>query len=271
MMKDSDILQAHMDQPFDTLDLLPEDVFVFSRINGQCSVGNIISLTGLESDKVRSIVEKLISLQVVSVVEDSKESKKKPEKQKGSKSMIETLDEEDRMDQYANVPRHIRQKILLMFDDLQKKTWYEIFEISKSAGKDEVQQRYLKLVKTFHPDRFFGKDLGPYQHKLEAVFQAVQMGYETLIDPKRRKSYDAQKQSVQKDAKHQRGDDARPVTDFNHSNAFSNYQRGMKEEKLGNFKSARNFYRLAVQLDSQESEYQRALDRLEAHKTGSDS
>jgi curved DNA-binding protein CbpA len=70
-------------------------------------------------------------------------------------------------------------------------TYYEVLGVGPKDDKKAMKRAYFELVRTMHPDRYFGKRLGDYRPKMEAIFTRVTQAYETLTDPKRRAEYDA--------------------------------------------------------------------------------
>lgn len=63
-----------------------------------------------------------------------------------------------------------------------KRDYYEVLGISKSASKDEIKSAYRKLAKVYHPDN---KETGD-----EAKFKEIQEAYDVLYDEKKRGMYD---------------------------------------------------------------------------------
>jgi len=67
---------------------------------------------------------------------------------------------------------------------MNKKDYYEILGVSKSASLDEIKKSYRKLALKHHPDRNLGnKDS-------EEKFKEAAEAYEVLSDEKKRKKYD---------------------------------------------------------------------------------
>jgi hypothetical protein len=73
---------------------------------------------------------------------------------------------------------------------LEQKDAYALLELGRAADKREVKRAYFKLSKEFHPDRYFGKELGDYRARLTKIFQAIKSAFELLSDDERRTAYD---------------------------------------------------------------------------------
>ncbi len=65
----------------------------------------------------------------------------------------------------------------------EKRDYYEVLGVSKSASKDEIKKAYRKLAKEYHPD----KNKAP---EAEAKFKEAQEAYDILSDEQKRKAYD---------------------------------------------------------------------------------
>jgi len=65
-----------------------------------------------------------------------------------------------------------------------KKNYYDILGVSKTASADEIKSAYRKLVKQYHPD------LHPNDKEAAEKFKEVNEAHETLSDEQKRKEYD---------------------------------------------------------------------------------
>ena len=67
--------------------------------------------------------------------------------------------------------------------------YWEILGIGEQFDAAQLKQRWFAVSRLYHPDRFFGRELGGYQERLDLIFQRVKEVYETLQDPDKKKEY----------------------------------------------------------------------------------
>ena len=67
---------------------------------------------------------------------------------------------------------------------MNKRDYYEILGIAKTATKDEIKKAYRKIAMQFHPDR------NPDNKEAEEKFKEATEAYEVLGDEEKRARYD---------------------------------------------------------------------------------
>jgi molecular chaperone DnaJ len=65
----------------------------------------------------------------------------------------------------------------------EKRDFYEVLGVSKTASKDEIKSAYRKLAKQYHPDLNHSPDA-------PKKFEEIQEAYDVLYDDNKRKQYD---------------------------------------------------------------------------------
>jgi len=66
---------------------------------------------------------------------------------------------------------------------------YAVLGLKPGATKQQVSAAYHEASRVFHPDRYFGKQLGSYQGRLERVFRRLAEAHATLVDDAKRDAY----------------------------------------------------------------------------------
>ncbi len=111
-----------------------------------------------------------------------------------------------------------------------KTNYYEILGVERSASEQTIRDRFRKLAREHHPDRYKGDDKAGAEKRFQELTEAVNV----LTNAQKRKQHDAELQS---------GSSA--TTDFAQV-ARAYLAQGVKAYKEGNFPLARDHFDMAV-------------------------
>ena len=173
------------------LKLGADEGFVLSRVDGRLTVGQICLLVPFDAEVTATILGQLLrqgALEIPGAEIPEPLPKLQPETAatpvtvpppSGGQTMMDglelTVDQARRIDEF--------------FASLSTRDAFELLEITRTADKKEIKRAYFKMSKELHPDRYFGKNIGPYKERLSKIFQSVKAAYELLSDDARRTAY----------------------------------------------------------------------------------
>jgi curved DNA-binding protein CbpA len=206
-----------MPRPVDGIDMRrlpigPEEAFVLSRVDGRSSEAEIAAATGLDAARVRTTLTRLVELGAVQfgpvdqpgphpeaerssipgtrltrpAVEAHSEDSGAPSQHHPAAALYDPGELDEDVD--IDLPR--RRRILDTYYRLDTLTHYELLGIARSADKKEVKQAYYQSVGLFHPDKYFGKQVGSFKAKLERLFARLTEAHDVLTKTKSREEYD---------------------------------------------------------------------------------
>lgn len=201
------------------LPLDPLSGFVLSRIDGTLNLSELGDLTNLSVREVADVVDKLVSVGAVrmrdsgasqthegasgsSAASDPGRASAVPSvpptasqrvspSDRPSRRPFMRIPDEDLMEEGVEIPMERRREIEQTYRSLDQADYYTLLGVGRDAKKQEVRDSYFHLSKRFHPDTLFGKRLGSFKGKMEAVFKQLTEAYEVLGRKKRRDEYDA--------------------------------------------------------------------------------
>ena len=103
-----------------------------------------------------------------------------------------------------------------------KKDYYELLGLSKTASKDDIKKSYRKLASKYHPDKLSGKSDEEVKES-EQMFKQVKEAYEVLSNADKRKQYDMFGHNMNQQQGFQSGN---PFEDM-----FSNFMGGFRQNR----------------------------------------
>lgn len=183
------------------LPITPMEAFVLSRVDGRATAPEIALATGVAPAEVIAILQKLDGLGAVEYRGDTKaaSSSAKPEVPSAPRAAaasdaaprVTTRSYDAReLDELADLDDDRKHRILETFHRLEDISAYELLGVPRDAEKKAIKAAYFDVVGLFHPDKYFGKNLGAFKPKLEKIFQRVTEAHDILTRAATRADYD---------------------------------------------------------------------------------
>jgi curved DNA-binding protein CbpA len=203
------------------LPLTPEDAFVLSHLDGTASESDIALATGLDAQVIRRSLDKLnglgalaessaqptprsprplpagsahpsgtFKIHVGAVIEQTA----KPSAHHPAAALYDPAE----LDEAVDLDKERKRKVLDAYYRLNSLSHYELLGLASGADKKAIKAAYFELVNDFHPDRYFGKNLGSFKPKLERLFARVTEAHDVLTRQAAREEYDKYLASVRR-------------------------------------------------------------------------
>jgi curved DNA-binding protein CbpA len=176
----------------DSVNLLPTEVFLLSRVDRPTSLQDLVAVSGLSESNTFVVV---YSLALAGLLErenwnlalgSSQPAKTAPEPQKPAPPVEPVAEKPAAVDVETFLER---------LNNAQ--THYDVLDVSKESSPAQMKLKYYALARRYHPDRFRKADPSLLA-RTESAFARITQAYDTLRDDRLRASYDAKLAARQK-------------------------------------------------------------------------
>lgn len=82
-----------------------------------------------------------------------------------------------------------RQKEILELEAKVGSNHFEVLGVVPGATSEQVRDAFHALSRKFHPDRYHGRQLGPFRAKIDKIFKRLVEANGVLTDPEKRQAY----------------------------------------------------------------------------------
>lgn len=72
---------------------------------------------------------------------------------------------------------------LLLLEQRLDSPYHEVLGVPSDADRPALKKAFFRLSRDFHPDRYFRKNLGSYESRVDRVYKKIIEAYELLSDP----------------------------------------------------------------------------------------
>jgi curved DNA-binding protein CbpA len=156
---------------FSKLHLDSEEAFVLSRIGGGLKAGELIAGSGLTEAKVDSVLGSLADKGCV--IERGQPST--PARPSTASTAVPSA-----------LPPEKQREIVEMEERLKSLDPFAALGVTRGSSAADCRTAYYDLSMRFHPDRFYGKELGSFKPRLEAIFRRLADAKNQVTDPDKR-------------------------------------------------------------------------------------
>jgi hypothetical protein len=177
--------------------LTPVEGFVLSRVDGSLSYEEICLVSGLGQEPTLAILRRLRRDRLILGPNDTippPAPHPAPTPVTGvpiiappadRRSLLERLDDNTavapaELAVAPDLPAELKARIIRLHRRLKKLSPHEMLGLGKDAERAEVRRAYYKASKELHPDRYFGKDLGPFREMLGDIFARLTESFQAL-------------------------------------------------------------------------------------------
>jgi curved DNA-binding protein CbpA len=156
------------------LRLTPEEDQLFAKVGRASRIDELISRSGF--DEARTIAL-LLSLRAKGAVVPARVTRPMP-------SAVDAALAED-----IDLPADRKKEILDLERGLDVLDHFAILGLVPGASVEETRSAYYAASKRYHPDRYYGRNIGSFRARIDRVFRRLTEAYETLHDPEKRAAY----------------------------------------------------------------------------------
>jgi hypothetical protein len=94
------------------------------------------------------------------------------------------------VDESLGLSVEVQTRILDLSDRLGELDHFELLGVARSADRVAIKRAYFSMIGAFHPDSYFGKQLGGFTRRMEKVFQRLTEAHDVLSNPRTRQEYE---------------------------------------------------------------------------------
>jgi curved DNA-binding protein CbpA len=162
-------------------------------------------------------------------------------------------DEDDEDDDEAPLDEEQRKRFADLAEILKRMeagTYLDALSLGPDCNSSDVRQAFHALARQYHPDHVTGEP-NQIRRQVQAIFARISEAHETLENDKRRKAYIDKVIHGKKDAQELAMEQARKLME-----AEAAYKMGIRLLHAGQIKPAHDKFKLAMNGDGEEVEYQ---------------
>jgi tetratricopeptide (TPR) repeat protein len=147
---------------FSRLALSSQEAFVLSRVGSGIKAGDLMASTSLPEDQADAVLRSLA----------------------GKGCLVER--QHPAMKEKVDLTDDRKREVLALEARLELPNPFQLLGLPDGAKPDACKAAYYDLSMRFHPDRYYGKNLGSFRPRIEKIFKRLTDAQLQLTDPDRR-------------------------------------------------------------------------------------
>ena len=173
-----------------SMEVSVQEGFVMSRVDGTSTVKQICVATGLGMEATMQIMASLADKGLVLLGGKSVGAPRPPTAAPVLRNPLDDVsmdivpDGED-----IRIDKRMRAHIRRHHGRLDEMNFFELLCVEPTTDLRLIRRAFLQRTKEFHPDRYYGKDIGPYAEMVKEVFKHVVRAFRFLEDVAKREAY----------------------------------------------------------------------------------
>lgn len=230
-----------------------EDYFVWSRIDGHTSIRDLILMTGFPPDRTVAILRRLREVGALLRPNESPEAvaeRLEKARQAAALAGLELTEaEQAALGEAIDLDDSEKRRIVVMLRKVDSGDYFALLGVSETVDRRTLKKAYFKVSKEFHPDRYYGKDLGSFRERLARIFDTAHKAFEVLSDDAERAAYLARRSGAGR---------TRAASQTPQDHAAELFRRACSAEVSGDESTAAQLFAAAVRVDPKDRYLRRA-------------
>ena len=184
--------------------LNPQEGFLLSRISNGVTVKELMSISPFDAVTTSVIIKRLIEEDVITLEGTGQGETPppfEPATSEGGKAVHPAVHDgwniggmifnPADLAEAPGIPEKDKKIILYLTEHMDHLNFYSLLNIPPSSTAKEIKQAYYVASRRFHPDVYFGKDIGSYKPLMNNIFKRINEAVSVLSNPASRRDYDA--------------------------------------------------------------------------------
>jgi curved DNA-binding protein CbpA len=157
------------------LRLTAEEGRLFAQVGRASRIDELLARSGLEEPRAIAL---LLSLRAKGAVVPARVSRP------ASPASVDAA-----MAEEVELPPERKKEILDLERALERLDAFELLGLRPGATAEEAKKAWYDASRRYHPDRYFGKNVGSFRARIDRIYKRLTEAYNTLSDPPKRAAY----------------------------------------------------------------------------------